>query len=88
MRLILNVIWLVLCGWWMAILYFPAGRPARLVNSAAAAPNMVGSPAYHRAAESAASASGERGTGSASVLAGSGTDTTLSGPARGTPPYR
>jgi uncharacterized membrane protein YccF (DUF307 family) len=25
MRLILNVIWLVLCGWWMAILYFVAG---------------------------------------------------------------
>jgi uncharacterized membrane protein YccF (DUF307 family) len=25
MRLILNVIWLVLCGWWMAILYFLAG---------------------------------------------------------------
>jgi uncharacterized membrane protein YccF (DUF307 family) len=25
MRLILNVIWLVLCGWWMAILYFFAG---------------------------------------------------------------
>jgi uncharacterized membrane protein YccF (DUF307 family) len=24
-RLILNVIWLVLCGWWMAILYFLAG---------------------------------------------------------------
>src|SRR5690242_21689481 len=25
MRLILNLIWLILCGWWMAILYFPAG---------------------------------------------------------------
>jgi uncharacterized membrane protein YccF (DUF307 family) len=25
MRLILNVIWLVLCGWWMAILYAFAG---------------------------------------------------------------
>jgi uncharacterized membrane protein YccF (DUF307 family) len=25
MRLILNVIWLVLCGWWMAILYTVAG---------------------------------------------------------------
>jgi uncharacterized membrane protein YccF (DUF307 family) len=25
MRLILNVIWLVLCGWWMAILYLVAG---------------------------------------------------------------
>jgi len=25
MRLILNVIWLVLCGWWMAILYFLFG---------------------------------------------------------------
>jgi uncharacterized membrane protein YccF (DUF307 family) len=25
MRLILNVIWLVLCGWWMAILYAVAG---------------------------------------------------------------
>ena len=25
MRLILNVIWLVLCGWWMAILYVIAG---------------------------------------------------------------
>ena len=25
MKLILNVIWLVLCGWWMAILYFLAG---------------------------------------------------------------
>jgi uncharacterized membrane protein YccF (DUF307 family) len=25
MRLILNVIWLVLCGWWMALLYFLAG---------------------------------------------------------------
>jgi uncharacterized membrane protein YccF (DUF307 family) len=25
LRLILNVIWLVLCGWWMAILYFLAG---------------------------------------------------------------
>src|ERR1700753_3769112 len=25
MRLILNVIWLVLCGWWMAILYCVAG---------------------------------------------------------------
>jgi len=25
MRLILNVIWLVLCGWWLAILYFLAG---------------------------------------------------------------
>ena len=25
MRLILNVIWLVLCGWWMAILYALAG---------------------------------------------------------------
>jgi uncharacterized membrane protein YccF (DUF307 family) len=25
MRLILNIIWLVLCGWWMAILYFLAG---------------------------------------------------------------
>jgi uncharacterized membrane protein YccF (DUF307 family) len=25
MRLILNVIWLVLCGWWMAIAYFLAG---------------------------------------------------------------
>jgi uncharacterized membrane protein YccF (DUF307 family) len=24
-RLILNVIWLVLCGWWMAILYATAG---------------------------------------------------------------
>ena len=25
LRLILNVIWLVLCGWWMAILYALAG---------------------------------------------------------------
>jgi uncharacterized membrane protein YccF (DUF307 family) len=25
MRLILNVLWLVLCGWWMAILYVLAG---------------------------------------------------------------
>ena len=25
MRLILNVIWLVLCGWWLAIAYFLAG---------------------------------------------------------------
>ena len=25
MRLILNVIWLVLCGWWMALAYFAAG---------------------------------------------------------------
>jgi uncharacterized membrane protein YccF (DUF307 family) len=25
MRLILNVIWLILCGWWMAILYFLVG---------------------------------------------------------------
>jgi uncharacterized membrane protein YccF (DUF307 family) len=25
MRVILNLIWLVLCGWWMAILYFLAG---------------------------------------------------------------
>ena len=25
MRVILNVIWLVLCGWWMAILYILAG---------------------------------------------------------------
>jgi uncharacterized membrane protein YccF (DUF307 family) len=25
MRPILNIIWLVLCGWWMAILYFLAG---------------------------------------------------------------
>src|ERR1700748_3581885 len=25
MRLILNLIWLVLCGWWMAILYALAG---------------------------------------------------------------
>jgi len=25
LRLILNIIWLVLCGWWMAILYFLAG---------------------------------------------------------------
>ena len=25
MRLILNVIWLILCGWWLAILYFLAG---------------------------------------------------------------
>jgi uncharacterized membrane protein YccF (DUF307 family) len=25
LRLILNVIWIVLCGWWMAILYFLAG---------------------------------------------------------------
>lgn len=25
MRLILNVIWLILCGWWMALLYFLAG---------------------------------------------------------------
>jgi uncharacterized membrane protein YccF (DUF307 family) len=25
MRLILNVIWLILCGWWMAILYVLAG---------------------------------------------------------------
>jgi uncharacterized membrane protein YccF (DUF307 family) len=25
MRLILNVIWLVLCGWWMALLYVVAG---------------------------------------------------------------
>ena len=24
MRLILNVIWLVLCGWWMTILYVVA----------------------------------------------------------------
>src|SRR2546430_14611158 len=25
MRLILNLIWLILCGWWMAILYALAG---------------------------------------------------------------
>lgn len=25
MRLLLNVIWLILCGWWMAILYLLAG---------------------------------------------------------------
>jgi uncharacterized membrane protein YccF (DUF307 family) len=25
MRLILNLIWLILCGWWLAILYFLAG---------------------------------------------------------------
>jgi uncharacterized membrane protein YccF (DUF307 family) len=25
MRLILNLIWLILCGWWMAILYVLAG---------------------------------------------------------------
>src|SRR5580698_8157464 len=25
MKLILNVIWLVLCGWWMALAYFLAG---------------------------------------------------------------
>jgi uncharacterized membrane protein YccF (DUF307 family) len=25
MRLILNLIWLILCGWWIAILYFLAG---------------------------------------------------------------
>ena len=25
MRLILNLIWLILCGWWMAILYVAAG---------------------------------------------------------------
>ena len=25
MRLILNIIWLVLCGWWMAIAYALAG---------------------------------------------------------------
>ena len=25
LRLILNVIWVVLCGWWMAILYALAG---------------------------------------------------------------
>ena len=25
MRLILNLIWLILCGWWMAILYILAG---------------------------------------------------------------
>jgi uncharacterized membrane protein YccF (DUF307 family) len=25
MRLILNLIWLILCGWWMAILYLLAG---------------------------------------------------------------
>jgi len=25
MRLILNLIWLILCGWWMAILYVMAG---------------------------------------------------------------
>ena len=25
MRLILNLIWLILCGWWMALLYFLAG---------------------------------------------------------------
>ena len=25
MRTILNVVWLILCGWWMAILYFLAG---------------------------------------------------------------
>jgi len=25
MRLILNLIWFILCGWWMAILYFLAG---------------------------------------------------------------
>jgi uncharacterized membrane protein YccF (DUF307 family) len=25
MRLILNLVWLILCGWWMAILYFLAG---------------------------------------------------------------
>ena len=28
LRLILNVVWLVLCGWWMAILYFLAGLVA------------------------------------------------------------
>jgi uncharacterized membrane protein YccF (DUF307 family) len=28
MRTILNVIWLVLCGWWMAILYVLAGAVA------------------------------------------------------------
>jgi uncharacterized membrane protein YccF (DUF307 family) len=25
MRLLLNLIWLILCGWWIAILYFLAG---------------------------------------------------------------
>ena len=27
MRVILNLIWLVLCGWWLAILYGLAGQP-------------------------------------------------------------
>ena len=31
MRLILNVIWLVLCGWWMAILYVLAGIIAAIL---------------------------------------------------------
>ena len=28
MRLILNLIWLILCGWWMAIVYVLAGVSA------------------------------------------------------------
>jgi uncharacterized membrane protein YccF (DUF307 family) len=31
MRLILNLIWLVLCGWWMAILYVLAGILAAIL---------------------------------------------------------
>ena len=31
MRLILNLIWLILCGWWMAILYVLAGIIAAIL---------------------------------------------------------
>src|SRR5215469_12742115 len=31
MRLILNLIWLILCGWWMAILYMLAGILAAIL---------------------------------------------------------
>ena len=31
MRLILNLIWLILCGWWMAILYVLAGILAAIL---------------------------------------------------------
>ena len=31
MRLILNLIWLILCGWWMAILYFVFGIVAAVL---------------------------------------------------------
>jgi uncharacterized membrane protein YccF (DUF307 family) len=31
MRLILNLIWLILCGWWMAILYVIAGVIAAIL---------------------------------------------------------